>query len=57
VIGLVATSLPAGMKVVYLYDRTELVDHVIDTVRGNLFEGGLLAVAVLLCSSATSAPG
>ncbi|HEY3789704.1 MAG TPA: efflux RND transporter permease subunit, partial [Urbifossiella sp.] len=40
-------TLPPGMKVVYLYDRTELVDHVIDTVRSNLFEGGLLVVAVL----------
>ena len=25
-------TLPPGVKVVYLYDRTELVDHVIDTV-------------------------
>ncbi|HEY7159592.1 MAG TPA: CusA/CzcA family heavy metal efflux RND transporter, partial [Gemmataceae bacterium] len=30
-----------------VYDRTELVNHVIDTVRKNLFEGGLLVVAVL----------
>ena len=30
-----------------VYDRTELVDFVIDTVRKNLFEGGLLVVAVL----------
>lgn len=30
-----------------LYDRTELVTHVIATVRANLFEGGLLVVAVL----------
>src|SRR5207247_5101506 len=30
-----------------VYDRTELVDHVITTVRNNLFEGGLLVVAVL----------
>ena len=35
------------MKVETVYDRTELVDHVIDTVRQNLFEGGLLVVAVL----------
>jgi cobalt-zinc-cadmium resistance protein CzcA len=40
-------TLPPGVRVVYLYDRTELVDHVIDTVRSNLFEGGLLVVAVL----------
>ncbi|HKI37569.1 MAG TPA: CusA/CzcA family heavy metal efflux RND transporter [Gemmataceae bacterium] len=30
-----------------VYDRTELVAHVIDTVRNNLFEAGLLVVAVL----------
>jgi hypothetical protein len=30
-----------------VYDRTELVDHVIHTVRNNLFEAGLLVVAVL----------
>ena len=35
------------MEVEPVYDRTELVDHVIDTVRNNLFEGGLLVVAVL----------
>lgn len=40
-------TLPAGVRVSTVYDRTELVDHVIDTVRRNLFEGGLLVVAVL----------
>jgi cobalt-zinc-cadmium resistance protein CzcA len=40
-------TLPPGVEVVTVYDRTELVDHVIDTVRKNLFEGGLLVVAVL----------
>ncbi|MFY9343699.1 MAG: CusA/CzcA family heavy metal efflux RND transporter [Planctomycetota bacterium] len=39
--------LPAGIHVEVVYDRTELVDHVIDTVRRNLFEGGLLVIAVL----------
>lgn len=43
----VQRTLPPGVKVETVYDRTELVDHVIDTVRGNLFEGGLLVVAVL----------
>ncbi len=43
----VSHSLPAGIEVVPVYDRTELVDHVIDTVRRNLFEGGLLVVTVL----------
>ncbi len=41
------TSLPRNVQVVPVYDRTELVDYVIDTVRKNLFEGGLLVVAVL----------
>jgi cobalt-zinc-cadmium resistance protein CzcA len=36
-----------AVKVVPVYDRTELVTHVIDTVRGNLMEAGLLVVAVL----------
>jgi heavy metal efflux system protein len=39
--------LPRGVEVQTVYDRTELVEHVIDTVRRNLFEGGLLVVAVL----------
>lgn len=39
--------LPADIQVETVYDRTELVDHVIDTVRANLFEGGLLVIAVL----------
>ncbi|MDB5309311.1 MAG: czcA 6 [Gemmataceae bacterium] len=40
-------TLPGGVKVEPVYDRTELVDYVIDTVRANLFEGGLLVVSVL----------
>jgi cobalt-zinc-cadmium resistance protein CzcA len=43
----IETHLPANVKVVPVYDRTELVDFVIETVRKNLFEGGLLVVAVL----------
>jgi cobalt-zinc-cadmium resistance protein CzcA len=42
-----APRLPPDVEVVQVYRRTELVDHVIGTVRGNLFEGGLLVVAVL----------
>lgn len=41
------SSLPASVQVKPVYDRTQLVDHVIDTVRKNLFEGGLLVIAVL----------
>ncbi len=40
-------SLPPDVAVQTVYDRTELVDYVITTVRNNLFEGGLLVVAVL----------
>jgi heavy metal efflux system protein len=40
-------ALPPNVQVTPVYDRTELVDFVIETVRNNLFEGGLLVVAVL----------
>ncbi len=40
-------TLPPGVQALTVYDRTELVDHVIDTVRKNLFEGGLFVIAVL----------
>ncbi|WP_339735582.1 CusA/CzcA family heavy metal efflux RND transporter [uncultured Gimesia sp.] len=40
-------TLPAGVAINTVYDRTELVDHVIHTVQKNLFEGGLLVIAVL----------
>ena len=39
--------LPPGTGVHTVYDRTSLVDQVIDTVRRNLFEGALLVVAIL----------
>jgi heavy metal efflux system protein len=40
-------TLPPNVNVETVYDRTELVDHVIRTVRNNLFEGGLLVVVIL----------
>ncbi|MGQ9591438.1 MAG: efflux RND transporter permease subunit [Planctomycetota bacterium] len=43
----VKPALPPGVRVETVYDRTELVNQVIETVRRNLFEGGLLVVAVL----------
>lgn len=43
----VKATLPPDVEVETVYDRTELVDHVINTVQGNLFEGGLLVIAVL----------
>ncbi len=41
------SSLPPNVQVKSVYDRTQLVDFVIDTVRKNLFEGGLFVIAVL----------
>ncbi|TPW17373.1 MAG: cobalt-zinc-cadmium resistance protein CzcA [bacterium] len=43
----VRKSLPSGIDVTPVYDRTELVDRVLHTVRDNLFEGALLVIAVL----------
>jgi cobalt-zinc-cadmium resistance protein CzcA len=43
----VRPSLPRHVELQPVYDRTQLVDHVIRTVRNNLLEGGLLVVAVL----------
>jgi len=40
-------GLPSEVEVTVVYDRTELVDYVLTTARKNLFEGGLLVVAVL----------
>ena len=40
-------SLPTGMSVHIVYDRTELVEKVLNTVEKNLFEGALLVIAVL----------
>lgn len=40
-------SLPPGIKVEPVYERTTLVDQVLATVRENLLEGALLVVAVL----------
>jgi len=43
----IKASLPPGVKIEAVYDRTELVDQVLETVRENLFEGAILVVAVL----------
>ena len=43
----VESTLLPNVQVIPVYDRTQLVDFVIDTVRKNLFEGGLLVIAVL----------
>ncbi len=43
----VKATLPGDVKVVPVYDRTELIAYVLATARANLFEGGLLVVCVL----------
>ncbi|MDH1012630.1 CusA/CzcA family heavy metal efflux RND transporter [Pseudomonas nicosulfuronedens] len=40
-------TLPAGVKAVTVYDRTQLVDKAIATVKRNLTEGAILVIAVL----------
>lgn len=40
-------SLPAGITVTAVYDRTKLVEKTLDTVKMNLFEGALLVIVVL----------
>jgi cobalt-zinc-cadmium resistance protein CzcA len=43
----VRKSLPAGVQVEAVYDRTTLVDKVLHTVQKNLLEGAVLVIAVL----------
>jgi cobalt-zinc-cadmium resistance protein CzcA len=40
-------SLPAGVKAVTVYDRTNLVDKAIATVKKNLVEGAILVIVIL----------
>jgi cobalt-zinc-cadmium resistance protein CzcA len=40
-------TLPKGVTVTPVYERTDLVDQVLETVKENLLEGALLVVAVL----------
>ena len=41
-------SLPPGVSIEPLYDRTHLIDQTLDTVIHNLVEGGALVIVVLL---------
>ncbi|MGK3930993.1 efflux RND transporter permease subunit, partial [Enterococcus faecium] len=43
----IGRSLPQGVIVQPVYDRTTLIDKAIATVRTNLLEGALLVIAVL----------
>ena len=40
-------SLPEGVTAIPIYDRTNLVNATIDTVKKNLIEGALLVIAIL----------
>ncbi|HEX5685805.1 MAG TPA: CusA/CzcA family heavy metal efflux RND transporter [Ideonella sp.] len=40
-------TLPAGVQAITVYDRTQLVDKAIGTVKKNLLEGAVLVIAVL----------
>lgn len=40
-------ALPSGVEIHVIYDRTELVDHVIGTVKHNLLLGAILVIVVL----------
>lgn len=43
----ITANMPSTTTVTPVYDRTELIDHVINTVQQNLFEAGLLVIAIL----------
>ncbi len=43
----IAASLPEGVEVQPVYERNDLVDKVLHTVRENLFEGAVLVIAIL----------
>jgi cobalt-zinc-cadmium resistance protein CzcA len=43
----VRASIPKGVRITEVYERTDLVDKVLHTVERNLFEGAILVIAVL----------
>jgi len=44
----IASRLPPGVEIRTQYDRSDLVDRTVATVKKNLFEGAILVVVVLL---------
>ncbi len=44
----IQTKLPEGVEIQIQYDRSELIDRTIGTVKTNLFEGATLVVVLLL---------
>jgi cobalt-zinc-cadmium resistance protein CzcA len=47
-LGAIREKLPHGIEVRTVYNRSDLVNHTIQTVEKNLFEGAVLVVVVLL---------
>jgi cobalt-zinc-cadmium resistance protein CzcA len=43
-----AAKLPPGVRIVPIYERTQLVNHTVHTVTENLIVGAILVVAILL---------
>ena len=43
----IESALPEGAEIEVFYDRTDLVEHVINTVKHNLFWGAVLVIVVL----------
>ncbi len=43
----IVRTLPEGVNATTVYNRTTLVNHVLETVRRNLFEGAILVIVVL----------
>ena len=41
-------KLPAGVRVHVIYDRTQLIDHTVNTVTENLLVGAALVIAILV---------
>src|SRR5438876_1261273 len=46
--GEIQNKLPDGLELQVQYDRSQLIDRTIRTVRNNLFEGAILVVVILL---------
>ena len=44
----IQTKLPEGVEIQIQYDRSQLIDRTVSTVRTNLFEGAILVTALLL---------
>ena len=53
----IQTKLPDGVEIQIQYDRSQLIDRTIGTVKKNLFEGAVLVVVVLLAAARQLARG